>query len=560
MPTPEETKTPGIFEANEPGKYGYNTLDGKPRWTKDDKKEDKKEESTSSLNTSSSSLGSGANVEIKVNGGEEQKPGDAKAGSAGFTPGKAPTIDDPEKAKLIALKDRLSDINEVTDKVYEMMDKFGDPVMSPEELAVYASRPEMKEYAPQLYKIEKEKWDNKQAMMRTVAMSLIGGAFESLSGGAKGTVPSASAEAMATGALEIQTQILANEKLNQEIDKKNMEFVEKYNDNLKEYVNTYNKSLTGIEKLRNKLVIDVMNQKKEVWKDKLKTISDASKARNLIIQDYYKSEDRAAIELLKQTEANKRAEASGESRVEAANVSGRTRVSVANANNQTSANIANERNRYNMYSLAVKGIENKKRDMLSNPEFFSDAFALLDQIGGNSGMALGAMYGITKEDIQKHSVVSSRLADSYNDVVRGRVDAGDFDRPQVRSGILEKSYQDDAAALIDLSGSLLLTGNRMSPDLYRYLADSLSEEDIKKDLVSGFDQSGQPTVVIKGKLDQIYRDMLAGKELNIEGKKFNPQGHITKIETSEGRLTYLLFLNKMGKDIKNPSLVEQEKK
>lgn len=563
MAGPEEKKSIGIFEANEPGKYGHNTLDGKPRWTKDEKGNDKKEESASSLNTSSSSLGSGGtNVEIKVSG-DEQKPGDAKAGTAGFTPGNAPKVEDPTKVELINLKDRLTDINEVTDKVYEMMEKFGDPVMSPEELAMYASRPEMKEYVPQMYKIEKEKWDNKQAMMRTVAMSLVGGVFESLSGGAKGVVPSAPAEAMATGALEIQTQILANEKLNQEIDAKNMAFVEKYNDNLKEYVNAYNTSLTGIEKLRNKLIIDTMTQKKEVWKEKLTALSDAAKARNLIIQDYYKSEDTAAVELLKQTEANKRTEASGKAKVTAANVAGRTRVSVANANNQTSVDIANKKNETTMYELGASALDKQKGNMLgpANKELFSDGITFLDSISGNKGMAYGAMENINKQDVQKHSVVSSRLASSYNDVIRDTVGAGNFDRPVVESATLNKSYQDDAGPLIDLAGSMLLTGNRISPDLFRYLADTLSSEDIKKDIVPGFDKAtGKPSIVLTGKLDQIYRDILSGRELNLEGKKFNPQGHITKIEIGEGNLTYLYTLNNAGVDIKNSSLVEQGKK
>ncbi len=363
-------------------------------------------------------------------------------------------------------------------------------MMPPQELVAFMQNPNLKEYAQQVYEVEKQKFDASQAMGRNIAMSLIGQIFASASG-TKGEAVTTGMDTFKAGADTIQANQNAIDAQNNLIDKANQDATAAMNKNFLEYVKNYNTHETTIVNARNKAIYLTYKTNVDNMKDILNKRVDADIQQSEVI-----------VEGMKEAEANKRAANEQNVNITLANLDSATKLAVANLDAKTKIAIANQVDRIARYRLVVEAERLDRDEKNASQMVFKDAYKTVAETMGtlnvNPVLTLNAMKDLDMVSVSEWADTDSVSMAGFIDALERRMDSSWTGRPQITGGVFGKTWDTDGAAFINASMILINGGFTVSKEGWKVLGSELTNKDLNSITVAERVINGQKKLVVLG--------------------------------------------------------------
>lgn len=365
----------------------------------------------------------------------------------------------------------------------------------PAEIAAMLQNPNLKEYAQEVYQIEKQKFDASQAMGRNIALSLIGQVFSSASA-VPGKVATTGMDTFKAGADTIQANQDAVMAQNNLIDKANQEATAAMNKNMLNYVKDYNKYETDIVKAKNQAIYKTYENNVKTIKDLLGKGSDLNKE---LLE--------GATAAMKERESNKRKEQEIKADMSIANLDAQTQIAIKNLDSRTKIAIANQVDRISRYKTAVEA-ERLDRDernskMLSVKDAYKDTAAMLSAMNVNPVKILNSMNELDPDRLSTWSDIDAQSSSSFLLALESRVKPGFFDPNLKARGIrVGADWDTDGAALINFGSTLVDGGWIVDGQAWNTISSELTNDEL-----NSIRLNNEGKIIATGKSSDVIKDL-----------------------------------------------------
>lgn len=443
----------------------------------------------------------------KVKAGLATGGDDVSVDAAGVKPSDYKTVLDLENLneKMILSKNLIENTKDFS---FEAMKAF---MVDPLTLKGYFENPNLKEYAQQVYQIEKEKFDASQAMGTNIALSLIGQVFSSASG-VPGKVATTGMDAFKAGADTIQANQDAVMAQNRLVDKANQDATAAMNTNFLDYVKDRNKYETDIVNAKNKAIYDTYQTNVTNMREILNKRVDADIQQSKVIES-----------AMKEGEANWRVKEQQNAAIAIANLDSKTKLAVANLDSATKIALGNQVNRVAEYRAVLEAVrldrdeENKK--YLSMENAYKDTVETLFTTGANPVLVQQSMHPIDSRYVDSWADTDGVSMAGFKSALTDRMTSwGGLADPQMTTPEIlgtrkfwsvGKDWDTDGASLINASIILNRSGAVVDPEAWKGLNKLTNEELNSMRIGEAKDEKGNIKTVIlgTGKLKEVIDDL-----------------------------------------------------
>jgi len=397
---------------------------------------------------------------------------------------------------LASINEAIIGMSQLVDNAQDFMFRTIKPeLMDPSELASAMNNPNLKEYAQQVYEVEKQKFDSSQAMGRNIALSLIGQVFSSASG-VPGKVATTGMDTFKAGADTIQANMDAVNAQNRLVDEANQKATEAMNKNMLEYVKDYNKYETDIVKAKNQMIY-------KTYENNVKTIKDLLGKKAGLDKELIKG----ATQGMKEREANKRKEQEINADISIANLDAQTKIAVKNLDSRTKIAIANQVDRIFRYKIAVDA-ERLDRDernskMLLVKDAYKDTAAMLSAINVNPVKILNSMNELDPDRLSTWADIDAVSSTGFLSALESRVKPGFFDPNLKARGIrVGADWDTDGAALINFGSTLVDGGWTVDGQAWSAISSELTNDELNSIRLG---DNGK--IIATGKSSDVIKDL-----------------------------------------------------